>query len=214
MFAIDANVGVTMSEALAPLPRGRHRLPREEVARVQRNRIFRAMAEVMAEKGYARTSVADVLRVAGVSRETFYEQFSSKEDCFMSVFEDAMDRLARAMTAERDTGDAAPLERLDCALAAYLETLAADPAYARVFLVEVYAAGPRALERRAQLQQGLARAFTAMFGARTRRERFAAEAFVAAIGSLVTTRLVANDVDGLRALHAPVMDLAARVLSA
>ena len=74
---------------MEPLPRGRHSLSREEVAGSQRERLQRAMAEVMAEKGYALTSVADVLRRARVSRETFYELYSSKEDCFMSVFDAA-----------------------------------------------------------------------------------------------------------------------------
>ena len=64
--------------ATGRLPRGRHSLSREEVARSQRDRLVRAMADVMAEKGYARTSVADIVRGAGVSRESFYERFGSK----------------------------------------------------------------------------------------------------------------------------------------
>lgn len=69
------------------LPRGRHGLSREQVVRSQRERIFWAMAQTMAGKGYAATSVAEVLRGAGVSRETFYEQLTSKQDCFMSALE-------------------------------------------------------------------------------------------------------------------------------
>jgi AcrR family transcriptional regulator len=72
---------------MSPLPRGRHGLSREAVEGSQRTRLLRAMVDVMADKGYAGTSVADILRRARVSRETFYELFSSKEDCFMSAFE-------------------------------------------------------------------------------------------------------------------------------
>ena len=102
------------------------------------------VAEAMTEKGYVGTSVADVLQRAGVSRETFYQQFSSKLDCFLAAFDAAaeilLDRLLGG--ARRPTGTA--LERFDGALTAYLDTLATVPAYARLFLVEVYAAGPEA----------------------------------------------------------------------
>jgi AcrR family transcriptional regulator len=67
-----------MSVRMQPLPRGRHSLSREEVEGSQRERVQRAMAEAMAEKGYALTSVADILRRARVSRETFYELYTSR----------------------------------------------------------------------------------------------------------------------------------------
>src|SRR5689334_18114697 len=92
------------------LPRGRHGLSREEVVRSQRGRIFRAMAEIMARKGYATTSVSEVLGAAGVSRETFYEQFSSKEECFMAAFEAAVDAVLGAVDEAADESGS-PLER-------------------------------------------------------------------------------------------------------
>src|SRR3954449_3106977 len=100
------------------LPRGRHGLTREEVVRSQRGRIFRAMAETMARKGYAATSVSEVLRAAGVSRETFYEQFTSKEDCFMAAFEAAV---ASVLGTVRDAPGATPLERFERGLRGYLD---------------------------------------------------------------------------------------------
>ena len=42
---------------------------------------------------------------------------------------------------------------------AYLETLASQPAFARTFLIEVFAAGPRALERRAEVLRRFAKLF-------------------------------------------------------
>jgi AcrR family transcriptional regulator len=192
------------------LPRGRHRLTREQVVGSQRARIFRALAETMAEKGYAGTSVSGMLRTAGVSRETFYEQFSSKEECFIAAFEAAVRGVLGAVRGTPDD-DAAPLERFGRGLRAYLDALAADPAFARVLLIEVYAAGPLALERRAQLQQGFADALDEILGDRTPADRFANEALVAAISSLVTARLAATDIDGLRALHGPLVDLARRL---
>ncbi|MFL5846135.1 MAG: TetR/AcrR family transcriptional regulator [Solirubrobacteraceae bacterium] len=199
-----------MSAVTDRLPRGRHSLTREEVARSQRERLVRAMAEVMAEQGYARTSVADILRAAGVSRETFYQQFSSKEDCFMSAFEEAYGLILSATAAGAGSGAAAPPALLDGVLAGYLEALADSPALARLFLVEVYAAGPEALARRAELQRGLVAALATALGT---DDRFAVEALVASITALVTARLVAGDIDGLRALHAPLAAFARKVIA-
>ncbi|MGY2061852.1 TetR/AcrR family transcriptional regulator, partial [Nocardia gipuzkoensis] len=134
------------------LPRGRHGLPRETVVQSQRERILGAMAEVMAENGYVKTSVAMIIKRARVSRETFYEQFRSKEDCFEAAYERAVELLLnRIDETVRGQSNSQPA-RLDRILDAYLEALAAEPAYARLYLVEVYAAGPTAITRRMTLQ--------------------------------------------------------------
>jgi AcrR family transcriptional regulator len=192
------------------LPRGRHGLSREQVVGSQRGRIFRAMAETMARKGYAATSVSEVLRAAGVSRETFYEQFASKEDCFTAAFEAAVESLLGAVQAAPAAGGS-PLERFDSGLRAYLDALADDPAFARVLLIEVYAAGPAALARRTELQRGFVDVIGTTFARRSAADRFAGEALVAAISAMVTARLAAGDVDGLRALHRPLMEFVRRV---
>jgi AcrR family transcriptional regulator len=201
---------MTAGELTGRLPRGRHKLSREEVAAAQRERLLRALGDAMAEKGYARTSVADVLRRARVSRETFYELFDSKEDCFMSAFEDANERLiaavARARTGPR-AESSTPLQRLEAVLGGYLEALAADPAYARIFLIEVYAAGPAAARRRIELQQRFVSAVAEDFGVDTPEDLFAIQASIAAVYALVTARLAVGDIDGLRALHAPLVSL-------
>jgi AcrR family transcriptional regulator len=171
------------------------------------------MAETMAGKGYVATTVADVLRAAGVSRETFYEQFRSKEDCFAHAFQEAAGILLAGVEGAQGKGDE-PLERLSRTLRVYLDTLSAESAFARLFLVEVYAAGPDALARRAAAQRAFSELLIADFDARTREHRFACEAFVAATSSMVTARLAARDPDGLRALHRPLMGLAARLLPA
>lgn len=188
------------------LPRGRHGLTRREVAAAQRERLVRALGEAMVENGYARTSVADVLRRARVSRETFYELFDSKEDCFLSAFEDANVRMLAAVAA--GTGGAtarSPVERVDAFLREYLELLAADPAHARIYLIEVYAAGPDATSRRIELQQQLADAVAAAFGARSPEARFSIDASIAAVSALVTARLAVGDLVGVRALHGPLL---------
>jgi len=205
---------VEVQEDVAPrLPRGPHQLTREQVVLSQRTRMLRAMADVMAEKGYAATSVGEVLRTARVSRETFYEQFSSKEDCFMGAFEAAVE-IVLGRVLEVPAHDGPPLERFGRGLRAYLDALASHPEFARLFLVEVYAAGPRAAELRAVLQQRFTDAVNDALGARTAADRFANEALVAAIGAMATARIVAGDLDGLRALHRPLMRYARRLEAA
>ena len=200
-----------MNVEMQPLPRGRHGLPRDDVVRSQRSRLVRALAETMAERGYARTSVADILRAARVSRETFYELFSSKEDCFMSAFEDAYAAIGEAVAPGSRGGGGPAIERFSAVLEDYLGALAADPALARVFLIEVYAAGPTAIDRRLELQRQLADALAEAFGLSGAEARFTVEAYLAAVASLVTARLAVGDVSGLRDLHRPLVTLARRL---
>jgi AcrR family transcriptional regulator len=113
----------------------------------QRQRMLDAMAETVARKGYAGTTVGDVVAGAGVSRKTFYEHFRDKEDCFLAAFESGVDALLAAIAAAQPD-DPTRMGLVRARVRAYLGTLAARPAFARTFLIEVFAAGPRALERR------------------------------------------------------------------
>jgi AcrR family transcriptional regulator len=133
------------------LPRGPHQLAREEVLASQRARMLDAMAHAVAAKGYAATTVADVVGGAGVSRKTFYEHFQDKEDCFLAAFDAGVQVLVD--TVERATLEAEGEWRrhIRAGVRAYLGALAAAPDFARTFLIEVLAAGPRALERRAEV---------------------------------------------------------------
>ena len=188
------------------LPRGRHGLTREEVAGSQRARMLRAMADALMEKGFAGTSVRDVLVRAGVSRETFYQHFTSKQHCFEEVFDAAAEAVLAAL-ADGGPVLGSPVERFDVLLGRYLDALAGEPALARVVLVEVYAAGPNALERRARIQRRFVDVVASILGASDTRARFACEALVAAISSMVTARLVANDPKGVKALRRPLVEL-------
>lgn len=196
--------------ARRPLPRGRHGLSREVVERSQRDRILWALAEVMSEKGYAATSVADVIKAAGVGRETFYQLFTSKADCFTQAFDAASDVLLGTLTDGAPTGR--PADLVAAAVDLYLETLAAFPTFARLFLVEVYAAGPEAMAVRADRQRVIAQRLAEVVGATSADARFASEALVAGIGAMVTMPLVEGDLDALRALRDPITALVVRTL--
>jgi AcrR family transcriptional regulator len=119
------------------------------VTESQRNRIHQAMIEVVSERGYPETRVVDVIRVAGVSRKTFYELFDSKEDCFLAAYDVLLGNLlGEATDAFESSAGASWAERISASLEALLNHLAEHPEEARFAIVEVLAAGPKALARR------------------------------------------------------------------
>jgi AcrR family transcriptional regulator len=132
------------------LPRGRHDLPREFIARTQRDRLIDAMARTVAGRGYAGTSLGDVCAAAGVSTRAFYEHFADKETCFLAAFDRGVVLLQGAIAGAY--GRAAPWpRRMSRGLGTLLRILAAEPAFAALAVVEVLAAGPAARERRRML---------------------------------------------------------------
>jgi AcrR family transcriptional regulator len=203
------------------LPRGPHGLSREEVELSQRERLLRATTEAVADLGYVKATVAEILARAGVSRATFYQLFRDKEDCFQAAYEANAALVARVMALElervRAGGEDDPLARLDRVLGVYLAALREAPALARVFLVEVYAAGPAAIEqRRRSLEQFVDivaethRDEPGVIGTQP-EQRFAAQALVGAVSSQVTNLVGIGDFDGLTDLREPLMRLAAQI---
>jgi AcrR family transcriptional regulator len=133
------------------LPRGSHGLDRDVVEASQRGRLLEAVGRAVAERGYAAATIDDVVRDAGVSKKTFYDHFRDKEDCFLAAYEAASDELF-AHVREAHRSREGWLGRTRAGIVAYLRWLAAEPALARVFLIEVAAAGPRAAEKRERLR--------------------------------------------------------------
>jgi AcrR family transcriptional regulator len=134
------------------LPRGRHNLPREVVIRSQRERMIDAMIEATVEKGYSAVTAADVIRGAGVSRKTFYERFESKEDCFIAAYDEIVRHLL-GETADAYGSSGPWRARVAAGLRTILELLASRPKLARFCIIEVLAAGPRALARRDEVMR-------------------------------------------------------------
>jgi AcrR family transcriptional regulator len=109
-----------------------------------------AMVEVAAERGLTETTVAHIVSRSGVSRRTFYEMFSDREDCFLAAMEEAV---ARASEYLRDVYDANAKwrERVHAGLVALLEFAEDEPGMGRLCVVETLGAGPKVLERRRKL---------------------------------------------------------------
>ncbi|HWE92299.1 MAG TPA: TetR/AcrR family transcriptional regulator [Pseudonocardiaceae bacterium] len=191
------------------LPRGRHGLSRAEVEGAQRERLLLAMADAISDKGFVATTVEDVLTRAGVSRESFYRLFSSKLDCFMAAFDAASELLIGRLAGSAGPDSVAPghdpLAVFERVFTVYLDALAAEPAYARLFLVEVYAAGPDAIRRRAQRQRVFVDLLADLLGAASEQGRFACQTIVSATSAQLTIPLIERDLDALRALGPPTI---------
>lgn len=130
----------------------------------QRARVLDAIGVVVAERGYASATVADVVRAAGVSRSTFYEQFPSKEACFLEAYRAGVDGLdERVESAVRTAEGAGWRVQLRAGIRAYLDGLAARPALARMSLLEVHHAGPEALDARDEARRRFAARYAASY---------------------------------------------------
>ena len=188
---------------------GQDGLPREHVTEIQRVRILTAMAEVAAERGAGAASVAHIVARAGVSRRTFYDLFEDREDCFLATFDEALAQAATTVLPAYQ-GQARWLERIRAALLAVLVFCEEQPALARLCVVESLAAGPRALERRAQVVDVLVGAVDQGRAERPSRvpepPPLAAEGVVGAVLSVIHRRLVAG--------NEPLTDLLGELTSA
>jgi len=167
-----------------------------------RGRAVAAMAEAVRERGYAETTVGDILRRAGMSRRTFYQLFRNREECFLAAYDaarkGAMDQLARAHSGNglRWSG------QVETALAALFEYLAAEPGLARVWLVEAPSLGPAGVERHERTMRQLAERLASL--RRTGDARGANgsgtvrfEASVGAVHRVVQARLLEGRADEL-----------------
>jgi len=127
-------------------PPGRHPLPRDFIVQHQRARIIAALAEETAQKGYRAVTVTDIVRRARIARNTFYENFYSKEDCFLAAYELAANEALRRVIDASSKFDSWPA-RVNAGLAAFLQYVASEPALARTCIVEALSAGPAAVDR-------------------------------------------------------------------
>jgi AcrR family transcriptional regulator len=151
-----------------PLPRGRHKLKREDVEGSQRQRLLRAMLELVGESGYPETNVSAVVAAARVDRNAFYAHFEDKLSCFLalcdqeasSLFEQVLEASAPEPTWRRAVAAGAE---------AYLRWWQERPLFSRAYLVELPAAGPRAMTQRVEASAPFRQMFLGL-GARARQE--------------------------------------------
>jgi AcrR family transcriptional regulator len=184
------------------------RVGTDQLANLQRARMVNAMVEVAWERGAANTSVAHVVKRAGVSRRTFYEMFAGCEDCFAAAFEQVLAFATGRVAAAYDPG-AEWRERIRGGLVALLSFLDEEPTQGKLLIVESLSGGPAALERReevvlalmAVIDQGRAR------GKASAASSLAAEGVVGGVLGVIHSRLLRQDCESLVELVNPLMSM-------
>jgi AcrR family transcriptional regulator len=189
---------------LARLPPGRHGLPREFVVHNQRERLIAGLAEAIAENGYSGTTIAHITRHAAVSRRTFYEHFSSKDECFVAAYDTVMAELRERVSAAFEGAEDWP-HAVKAGIGAMLEFLAAEPNLARLCMVEALVAGPVVVERYDAAIQSFVPYFQSGREGRppevlARLSPTTEEALVGGMVSLISRRIIAGKAEELEEL--------------
>ena len=181
------------------LPAGRHGLDRDFVVENQLERIRAGVMETSATMGYAKASVEDIVKAAGVSRRTFYDHFPNKDAAFLAAYDSVTERLLTELSTAYAGAESFAEGVQDC-LEAFLSFVAAEPLSAQMCIVEVLAAGPAALERRNQTMGAIAH----MFDTGAKREKgilkappLVSETVVGGIYEVVYARVLRKEFDEL-----------------
>lgn len=113
-----------------------------------RGRLLDGLAESITERGYRDTTVADIVRHAKTSKRTFYDQFASKEECFIELLRTNNADMITGIRAAVDPG-AVPPDQVRAALGAYIDHISSRPAITLTWIREAPALGEsaRALHR-------------------------------------------------------------------
>lgn len=189
-------------------PAGVRKLPPELVKAVQRERLVVAMLIAAAELGYRETNVQDVIDRAGVSRPTFYEHFSNKEDCFLAAFDTSAARLRSKVDEAAASGGEVWRDRLRCSLEALIEFAIAEPQTARTLIVEARAASADAVMRRVTLLEQFANCLDAEVRELLPPGSYSAITAAGVVGgveALLYSRLCKEDLDNLEQLLPSLM---------
>jgi AcrR family transcriptional regulator len=120
-----------------------------------RHRLLEGMAHAVAAKGYAETTIADIVREASVSRRTFYEHFSTKAECLIALYEAASHNALKVLRDSIDPSNELP-GHLERALAAYFGCMAQNPVLMRTLFIEILGLGPQGLASRRRVNQEIA----------------------------------------------------------
>jgi AcrR family transcriptional regulator len=172
------------------------------VGSAKRQRILEGVLEAVGSGGYDATSVRTVLDRTGLYRQAFYDNFADKDSCYLEALDAGIARL-EAIAVAAAAAEEPWQGKLRAGLGAVLDALDESPDVGRALIVEVHAAGPEALEKRAEAMKRAtdfidsARQAT---GGTESPPPIAAEGIVAGIHAVVHARLAAGEDDGFRQL--------------
>jgi AcrR family transcriptional regulator len=129
------------------LPRGRHGLSPEFVARNQRERLIAGLTQALYEVGYQKTTVSLIGQRAAVSKSDFYKHFESKDECFIAAYEAAIERIREEVVIACEEGRGEWPDRVRAGIATLLGLFSSEPALASIVLVEGLRAGREVYDR-------------------------------------------------------------------
>ncbi|MBK7509132.1 MAG: TetR/AcrR family transcriptional regulator [Comamonadaceae bacterium] len=164
-----------------------------------RTRLLQGLAQSVATKGYADTTIADIVREAGVSRRTFYEQFDDKPSALIALYESASLRGLRVL---RESIDPARdwQTQVDQALSAYLSSLAQNPVLLRTLFVEILGLGATGLAARRRVHDQMADFMLDVINAGREPARLERPMALAVVGGIHELVLQAIEQDRAQAL--------------
>ena len=198
-----------LANSSGKFPSGVRKLPPDLVRAIQRERLIVAMLNAAAELGYLETNVQDVIDRAGVSRPTFYEHFSNKEDCFLAAFDTSAERLRKTVHAAARNGGDVWRDRVRSGLQALLRFASHEPDTARTMVVEARAASAAAVRRRVELLDDFARCLDSQARELLPDHRantpLTASGIVGGVESLLYSRLCKHEYDQLESLLPSLM---------
>jgi AcrR family transcriptional regulator len=198
-----------LANSSGKFPSGVRKLPSELIRAVQRERLIVAMLNAAADLGYLETNVQDVIDRAGVSRPTFYEHFSNKEDCFLAAFDTSAERLRKTVHAAARSGGDVWRDRVRFGLQALLRFASHEPDTARTMVVEARAASAAAVRRRVELLDDFAQCLDSQARELLPNHRsstaLTASGIVGGVESLLYSRLCKQEYDQLESLLPSLM---------
>jgi AcrR family transcriptional regulator len=184
-----------------------------------RTRLLEGIAQAVGAKGYADTTIADIVREAGVSRRTFYEHFATKAECFIALYE-AANRNTLAVLRQAIDPAHEWQTQLDRALVAYLGSMAQNPALLRSLSIEILGLGEEGMAARRRVNEELCRFMLEVVNAGSGRSRKApltremAVAVVGGINELVLQAIEQGRAGQLEQLAGPAGELVRAVTRA
>ena len=151
--------------------------------REHRTRVLEGMAHAVSRKGYAETTIADIVGEASVSRRTFYEHFDSKAECLIALYEAAS---RNALKVLRDAIDPAHewQTQVERALRAYLDGMASNPVLVRTLFIEILHLGPEGLAARRRVNREIADFILQVVNGRGREQAITRDMAVAIVGGI------------------------------
>lgn len=205
-MADSARAAEQLASGRDRLPSGRHGLPRTFVTENQRERLLNGVVEAVAEQGYNATTIGSIAEAAKISRRTFYECFSGKEDCFLAAYEMIDAHVRGSMMAAAPLSEPWP-EQVRARLATLLDVLSRDLAVAKFFLVEPLAAGGEIAARYRDAMQLLAETIRPQSDLSEIDVEVRDQALMGGIARLISRRLKSGEADRLGELLPDLVEL-------